>query len=217
MIQQYTFLTSCILKNCFFPNVFTTHKFGNVCKPAATSSNILWKQQLLIFFLITVCMAALLQCLTGSDVLKWRSFYATQDDAWKAHYREVFDNGIREALCCMGRVKYLQVLQFDQHRTYTDTNTTLMFVSTTSIMPFYLYLLSYLIYTGVYWKKMRFSQQLDYWVTLLPIVQQAKDIWNLWQVHFELVELHFAKCLHFIHFLIGPSFTFCHVSTVDSC
>lgn len=31
----------------------------------------------------------------------------TQDKAWKAHYREVFDHGIREALCCLGRVKYL--------------------------------------------------------------------------------------------------------------
>lgn len=80
---------------------------ANVCNPVATSSNISWKQQLLFFFVITVCFAALLQCFTGSDVLKWRSFYATQDDAWKAHYREVFDHGIREALCCMGRVKYL--------------------------------------------------------------------------------------------------------------
>nr|XP_004298040.2 PREDICTED: uncharacterized protein LOC101307112 isoform X3 [Fragaria vesca subsp. vesca] len=94
--------------------IHSQNKISSYCLLAATSSNILWKQQLLIFFLITVCMAALLQCLTGSDVLKWRSFYATQDDAWKAHYREVFDNGIREALCCMGRVKYLSVLEEDE-------------------------------------------------------------------------------------------------------
>ncbi|XP_050374330.1 uncharacterized protein LOC126791877 isoform X2 [Argentina anserina] len=86
--------------------IHSRSKISSYCLLVATSSNIMWKQQLLIFFLITVCLAALLQCFTGFDVLKWRSFYATQDDAWKAHYREIFDNGIREALCCMGRVKY---------------------------------------------------------------------------------------------------------------
>ncbi|KAF6174124.1 hypothetical protein GIB67_029167 [Kingdonia uniflora] len=49
-----------------------------------------------------------------SDVLRWRSFYATHDNAWKAHYSEVFDHGIREALCCLGRVKYLSVLEEDE-------------------------------------------------------------------------------------------------------
>ncbi|CAN6228629.1 unnamed protein product [Urochloa humidicola] len=34
--------------------------------------------------------------------------------AWKAHYREVFDHGIREALCCLGRAKYLTVLEEDE-------------------------------------------------------------------------------------------------------
>ncbi|XP_048612604.1 diacylglycerol lipase-beta [Brassica napus] len=57
-----------------------------------------WKQRLQASFLITVCFVALAQCLTGSDILQWRSFYATQDDAWKAHYQEVFDHGIREVL-----------------------------------------------------------------------------------------------------------------------
>lgn len=52
-------------------------------------------------------LVILIQCFTGSDVLRWRSFYSTHDTAWKAHYREVFDHGIREALCCLGRVKYL--------------------------------------------------------------------------------------------------------------
>lgn len=83
------------------------HKCGNACNAGTASSNIPWKKHLMGFFVITVCFAALLQCFTGTDILKWRSFYATQDDAWKAHYREVFDHGIREALCCMGRVKYL--------------------------------------------------------------------------------------------------------------
>ncbi|KAL6838280.1 hypothetical protein ACP4OV_031908, partial [Aristida adscensionis] len=57
---------------------------------------------------------SLSQCFTGSDILRWRSFYATHDMAWKAHYREVFDHGIREALCCLGRAKYLTVLEEDE-------------------------------------------------------------------------------------------------------
>lgn len=65
------------------------------------------KKQLLVFFMIMLCSVILLQCFIGSDVLSWRSYYVTKDNAWKAHYREVFDHGIREALCCMGRVNYL--------------------------------------------------------------------------------------------------------------
>ncbi|XP_042491705.1 uncharacterized protein LOC122071424 isoform X2 [Macadamia integrifolia] len=71
------------------------------------------KQSLLVFFLVMVWFIVVLQCFTGSDVLRWRSFYATHDNAWKAHYREVFDHGIREALCCLGRVKYF-VLEEDE-------------------------------------------------------------------------------------------------------
>ncbi|KAH0876719.1 hypothetical protein HID58_064113 [Brassica napus] len=70
-----------------------------------------WKQRLQASFLITVCFVALAQCLTGSDILQWRSFYATQDDAWKAHYQEVFDHGIREVLCCR---EYMGVIEEDE-------------------------------------------------------------------------------------------------------
>lgn len=66
-----------------------------------------WKRFLVVFFLALVWLVVIIQCFTGSDVLRWRSFYATHDAAWKAHYREVFDHGIREALCCLGRVKYM--------------------------------------------------------------------------------------------------------------
>ncbi|OVA19069.1 Lipase [Macleaya cordata] len=69
---------------------------------------------LLVSFLILVWFLVIAQCLAGSDVLRWRSFYATHDNAWKAHYREVFDHGIREVLCCLGRVKYLSVLEEDE-------------------------------------------------------------------------------------------------------
>ncbi|XP_058093977.1 uncharacterized protein LOC131240008 isoform X2 [Magnolia sinica] len=73
-----------------------------------------WKYSLLIFFLILAWLLVITQCFTGSDVLRWRSFYATHDHAWKAHYREVFDYGIREVLCCLGRAKYLSVLEEDE-------------------------------------------------------------------------------------------------------
>ncbi|XP_072965574.1 uncharacterized protein [Typha angustifolia] len=73
-----------------------------------------WKLILSVFFLVLVWLVVIIQCSTGSDVLRWRSFYASRDAAWKAHYREVFDHGIREVLCCMGRTKYLSVLEDDE-------------------------------------------------------------------------------------------------------
>lgn len=80
----------------------------------ACSSNAVLKlksdwsnHKLLSLFIIMVCSVAIAQCFTGSDVLQWRSFYQTHDNAWKSHYREVFDHGIRETLCCLGRLKYL--------------------------------------------------------------------------------------------------------------
>ncbi|XP_058774543.1 uncharacterized protein LOC131648831 isoform X2 [Vicia villosa] len=64
--------------------------------------------------MVLVCLVALAQCFTGSDVLRWRSFYESHDNAWKSHYREVFDNGLRETLCCLGRVKYLTAKEEDE-------------------------------------------------------------------------------------------------------
>lgn len=73
-----------------------------------------WEKHTLAFYVIMVWFLAILHCIAGSDVLRWRSFYATHDNAWRAHYQEVFDHGIREALCCLGRVKYLSVLEEDE-------------------------------------------------------------------------------------------------------
>lgn len=66
-----------------------------------------WQRNIVVLFMIMVCFVVAVQCLAGSDVLRWRSFYTTEDYAWKAHYHEVFDHSLREALCCMGRAKYL--------------------------------------------------------------------------------------------------------------
>lgn len=65
------------------------------------------QNHLLLFMTVVVCLLVVLQCLAGSDVFRWRSFYTTQDHAWKTHYHQVFDYALREALCCMGRSKYL--------------------------------------------------------------------------------------------------------------
>ena len=79
----------------------------HTCDAGVASKDRWWKRKLLVLFTILVCFVALVQCFTGMDVLRWRSFYSTQDHAWKAHYSEIFDHGIREALCCLGRSKYL--------------------------------------------------------------------------------------------------------------
>ncbi|WOL02425.1 hypothetical protein Cni_G11144 [Canna indica] len=73
-----------------------------------------WNSFLAVCFLLLVWLVVIIQFFTGSDILRWRSFYSTHDTAWKAHYREVFDHRIREALCCLGRVKYLSVLEEDE-------------------------------------------------------------------------------------------------------
>ncbi|XP_022761696.1 uncharacterized protein LOC111307767 isoform X2 [Durio zibethinus] len=84
------------------------------CFVGLAASSSAWKRKVMLLFMITACCIAIMQCFAGSDILKWRFFYATQDDAWKAHYQEVFDYGIREALCCLGRVEYLTVLEDDE-------------------------------------------------------------------------------------------------------
>ncbi|KAF9688309.1 hypothetical protein SADUNF_Sadunf02G0184100 [Salix dunnii] len=80
-------------------------------KRGTTSNGNKWKTKLLIPLVITVCFVPLMHCFVGPAVLRWRSFYETQDDAWKAHYQEVFDHGIREALCCLGHAKYISHIQ----------------------------------------------------------------------------------------------------------
>ncbi|KAK3204552.1 hypothetical protein Dsin_018598 [Dipteronia sinensis] len=84
------------------------------CVLGVASSGIEWKRKLLLIYLITVCSVALLQCFTGTDILRWRSFYESHDEVWKAHYQEVFDYRIREIMCCFGRVEYLTASEEDE-------------------------------------------------------------------------------------------------------
>ena len=78
-----------------------------ICNAASLLRYRWWEKHLLVVFVIMLCFVATVQCFVSSDVLRWRSFYDMQDTAWKAHYQEVFDHGIREALCCLGHVKYV--------------------------------------------------------------------------------------------------------------
>lgn len=103
--------------------VFLLFSVTNLLHRDTTSSNCLrgilsngskWQRNVLILFMVIISYVTPVQCFAGADVLRWRSFYATEDKAWRAHYREVFDHGIREALCCLGRVKYLTVLEEDE-------------------------------------------------------------------------------------------------------
>uniref|UniRef100_A0A5B7ATG0 Uncharacterized protein n=1 Tax=Davidia involucrata TaxID=16924 RepID=A0A5B7ATG0_DAVIN len=103
-----TYLMFIVAKHLFQDGTSSNCVLGQV------SDGAKWLRNILVLFLIIVCHVALVQCFMGSDVLRWRSFYTTEDNAWRAHYREVFDHGIREALCCLGRVKYLSVLEEDE-------------------------------------------------------------------------------------------------------
>nr|XP_010930154.1 uncharacterized protein LOC105051408 isoform X2 [Elaeis guineensis] len=93
---------------------FSYNRGSKSCFSDQDKATRVWKRFLVVSFLVLVWLVVIIQCFTGSDILRWRSFYATHDTAWKAHYREVFDHGIREALCCLGRVKYLSVLEEDE-------------------------------------------------------------------------------------------------------
>lgn len=66
-----------------------------------------WLQVLLVSVPLAAWVVTLAQCCMGSDVMAWRSLYNDHDEAWRAHYREMFDYGIREAMCCLGRRRYL--------------------------------------------------------------------------------------------------------------
>ncbi|EFJ11348.1 hypothetical protein SELMODRAFT_126236, partial [Selaginella moellendorffii] len=68
----------------------------------------------LVILPIATWLLVLAQCCVGSDVLSWRSLYEMQHEAWRAHYREIFDRGIRELLCCLGRSRYLTTMDEDE-------------------------------------------------------------------------------------------------------
>lgn len=129
-----------------------------------------WKRILLILFLVSMWVATIVQCATGSDVLRWRSFYASHDIAWRAHYQEVFDHGIREVLCCLGRAKYsyVPVLGQSYMKHLIPDNLTEQFWTL----------------IGVCWKMTIYVLWQSYWVTLWLIAHLELAILSLQQVEF---------------------------------
>jgi hypothetical protein len=65
-------------------------------------------QAFLISLPVATLVVVILGLFTGSEVFSWRLLY-TRRIAWKAHYTEAFRCCIREALCCMGRYRYLYI------------------------------------------------------------------------------------------------------------
>ncbi|KAI4334779.1 hypothetical protein L6164_013489 [Bauhinia variegata] len=111
VVLQFVAATYLVLKMAVY---FSEDKASDDCILGPKSNTYQWKQKLLLSFMIMVCFVAFVQCFAGSDVLRWRSFYEAHDNAWKSHYSEVFDNNLREALCCLGRVKYMSALEEDE-------------------------------------------------------------------------------------------------------
>eukprot|EP01018_Ginkgo_biloba_P033959 Gb_37749 [translate_table: standard] len=103
-----TYLTVMVVKNSAYG-----HKSAS-CYLGQEGHGADWKQILVIVLAIVAWILAIAQFCAGSDVLAWRSFYSTHDRAWRAHYHEMFDHGIREVLCCLGRGQYLSVLEEDE-------------------------------------------------------------------------------------------------------
>ncbi|CAI9279230.1 unnamed protein product [Lactuca saligna] len=113
VITMFQFMSASYLVFSVSRNVFED-RTPNACVLGILSTNKIWLHSMLVLFIIMVCFVTLLQCFSGSDVLRWRSFYTNENKAWKHHYHEIFDHGIREALCCMGRIKYLTAMEEDE-------------------------------------------------------------------------------------------------------
>ncbi|CAM6029646.1 unnamed protein product [Sphagnum balticum] len=84
------------------------------CFDCSCSKDEFGLQTFLACLPVAAWVVAFAQCCVGSDVMAWRSLYHNQDEAWRAHYREMFDYGIREAMCCLGRRRYLSYLDKDE-------------------------------------------------------------------------------------------------------
>jgi hypothetical protein len=130
--------------------------------------NMDWKRILLTFFLVSMWVATIVQCAIGSDVLRWRSFYASHDNAWRAHYQEVFDRGIREVSCCLGRTKYSYVPIL----CWFLDEISLTLVGTMPLTLFF-------TLPGVCWKMMIYVLWQSYWVTLRLIAHLELVILSL--------------------------------------
>ncbi|MCO5583523.1 hypothetical protein L7F22_037434 [Adiantum nelumboides] len=80
---------------------------SNPCYSVDSDSEGGWHRGFFLALALAAWLLTITQCCLGTDILAWSSLYARHDDAWRAYYHEMFDYGIREALCCLGRAKYI--------------------------------------------------------------------------------------------------------------
>ncbi|KAH7441342.1 hypothetical protein KP509_03G034200 [Ceratopteris richardii] len=66
-----------------------------------------WHRSFFLALSLAAWLLTITQCCVGSEIFAWSSLYARQNNAWRAYYHEMFDYGIREALCCLGRAHYI--------------------------------------------------------------------------------------------------------------
>ncbi|XP_024517197.1 uncharacterized protein LOC9630232 isoform X2 [Selaginella moellendorffii] len=97
---------------CYLTILAVRNARSSFCFPGPDAAALL--RDTLVILPIATWLLVLAQCCVGSDVLSWRSLYEMQHEAWRAHYREIFDRGIRELLCCLGRSRYLTTMDEDE-------------------------------------------------------------------------------------------------------
>lgn len=97
------YLTFFIVKNASYGsnNCYTAGDLGQ------------WHRHFFLALALVAWLLTIMQCCSGSNVLAWGSLYARHSEAWRAYYHEMFDYGIREALCCLGRARYINPLDED--------------------------------------------------------------------------------------------------------
>ncbi|CAM6120436.1 unnamed protein product [Calypogeia fissa] len=95
-------------------NVSISDRHVIFCSTGDTHLEQIWVMVLMLALPTVGCIIVFAQCCVGSDVLAWRLLYGAHYEAWRAHYRQMFDYGIREVLCCLGRRRYMSVLEEDE-------------------------------------------------------------------------------------------------------
>ncbi|CAK9880988.1 unnamed protein product [Sphagnum jensenii] len=107
------FLLAClqVVGAAYLTHVIVEKKYANIHHNGQTGH---WQKTVLVILNVFSWAATVVQCCVGSNMMAWHSLYDMHDEAWRAHYREVFNHGIRETLCCLGKSRYLSQLKNDE-------------------------------------------------------------------------------------------------------
>ncbi|CAK9277152.1 unnamed protein product [Sphagnum jensenii] len=107
------FLLAClqVVGAAYLTHIIVEKEYANIHHNGQTGH---WQKTVLVILNVFSWAATVVQCCVGSNMMAWHSLYDIHDEAWRAHYREVFNHGIREALCCLGKSRYLSQLKNDE-------------------------------------------------------------------------------------------------------